>query len=194
VDGYGTLMLPQSTFDDVLRVRIIAEATDTSAIGNGLSERNFIHDTTFVWLSPSYHGPLCTHVSSVTMRRTTLTIGDTIVIPETLEYHGFSFDPMAEPSSSIGDVSVGLHALHISPNPFGEIIHLEFVSDQSQEMLLSLRDLHGRILHHEALTAVNGENAVQVTLPPMPSGTYVALLSSRDGVDMQKLIRINGMR
>ncbi len=193
VDGYGTLVLPQSTFDEVLRVRIIAETTDTTVLGAGLYERNYFHDTTFIWFSPLYHGPLCTHVNSITMRTTTVIAGDTLHFPETLEYHGFSFDPLAESSSSVYDeLSVGIHALNVSPNPIEEAMHVEFTSDHVQEMVFLLQDLNGHVLYTVPITALHGENNIDIILPEIPSGTYVAVLQSVHGTDLKKLIRING--
>jgi len=191
VDGYGSLILPQATFSDVLRVQIIGESTDTTVLGQGLYERNYLHDTTYVWLSPSYHAVLCTYITSVIERITTVISGDTMNFPETIEFVGFSFDPTAEPSSSLHDpVQPGIYALWISPNPVEQRMNVEFSSPEAQEMELSLQDQTGRCAYHQVIPAHQGENHVEVILSEIPSGMYVAWLKSWDGVDVQKIIRI----
>lgn len=191
VDGYGTLMLPQSTFDDVLRLRIIAEATDTTNFGGGLYERNYVYDTTIVWLSPSYHAPLATHIRSRTDRTTTVIIGDTLVVPETLEYSGFSFDPMAEPTSAILEAAdIGLAELQISPNPFEQQLHIAFNAQKDSEVVMRVLDIHGREFHHEMMSVVEGKNVVDIMLPELQSGSYLMSFQTDKGVHVRKLIKI----
>ena len=159
VDGHGTLLLPQAGFDDVLRICIITEATDTSDLGDGLYERNYYFDTTYIWMSPSYHASLCSHNRSTVLRTTTIIFGDTLIFPETLRFSSFSFDPMAEPISAI-DAQLDNSGLKfsVSPNPFMETLKIAFTSDRFQEMHLTLLDQSGHIIRRDRILAEPGEN------------------------------------
>lgn len=191
VDGYGTLMLPQSTFGDVLRLSIIAEATDTTNFGGGLYERNYVYDTTIVWLSPSYHAPLATHIRSRTDRTTTIIIGDTLIVPETLEFNSFSFDPMAEPTSAIREAAdIGLSELQISPNPFEQQLQIAFNAEQNAEVLIKVIDVRGLEFHQETLSMIDGKNILNVNVPDLHSGSYLISFQTDKGVHVRKLIRI----
>lgn len=52
-DSYGTLITPEGTFTDVLRVKIIQIFTDTYSMGTIDYEV-----TSFVWYKSGYHAPL----------------------------------------------------------------------------------------------------------------------------------------
>ncbi len=195
VDGYGSLILPHATFNDVLRVKLIEQSMDTTDLGQGLSEKNVNYDTSFVWLSSSYHGPLCTYESSVQVRTVYLTTPDTVIVDsETNESSGFSYDPMSGSSGIHDEIQRGKFAVFISPNPFDRILNLKFTSDQSKEMQFIIRDLSGNIVFSESISAQSGENRFTLTLPELPSGAYIVLLQSLNGADVQKLIRIGSAR
>ncbi|HLF63533.1 MAG TPA: T9SS type A sorting domain-containing protein [Saprospiraceae bacterium] len=194
IDGYGTLILPHATFNDVLRLKVIDESTDTTDLGQGLSEKNVNHDTSYYWVSPSYHGPLCAYSRTVSERTVYLTTKDTVIADhETNESTSFSFDPMSG-GSAVRDVQSGKFALYVSPNPFERTLSMEFTVDQSSEMQLILQDLGGNIVFQQTVSAQAGANEVVLNLPEIPSGAYIALLQSAKGADVQKLIRIGGTR
>ena len=190
VDGYGTLILPEATFNDVLRVRILGESTDTTDLGAGLYERNYFHDTTYLWLSPSYNAPLCAYTGSLIMRTTTVISSDTMTFPETITFKAFSFDPDAEPSSVTEHIQPGLYDMRISPNPFEELLQMKFIAVQDQEMVFVLRDLHGNTVCEQSILAQAQENKVEIPLGDLPSGTFIAMLYSEQGIDIQKVIHV----
>jgi hypothetical protein len=181
-------MLPQAVFEDVLRVRIIAEATDTTVLGQGLYERNYIHDTTYIWLSPSYHAPLCMLVNSSTDRVTTLIGADTMTFPEELEYHSFIFDPIAEPASATGGLGKSESEFQIFPNPFKGFLQLEFTSNETQSVTFALRDLYGHEVFSKQFTALQGPNLIPVHLPDIPPGPYLAFLQSAGEIRIRKIL------
>jgi len=189
VDGYGTVILPQATFTDALRVAVIGTSTDTTDLGFNLYERNYYHDTTFIWLSPSYHAPVCTRVSSSLVRYTTVAIGDTMVIEETDAFMSFSFDPGAEPSPSATlDAGVGRMQIHVSPNPISENIELSLHSDDFQDMRFELHDVNGVLVFSETIQAVSGANTISLKLPAHAPGIYIATLQSPSGIGVRKLL------
>jgi hypothetical protein len=130
------------------------------------------------------------------MRTTTVISGsDTLSFPEEIDFSSFSFDPMAEPSSAIHDFATpGIHALNISPNPFGEELRVEFLSEEVQQMQFVLQDLYGHTMYQENISSHCSNNLVELNLPPMPAGAYVALLFSANRTDVQKLIHIGDKR
>jgi hypothetical protein len=191
VDAYGTVILPHVTFDDALRVKIISNSTDTASLGQGLFERNYYYDTTYIWLSPSYVGPLCSYSHGTSERFVYLVTQDTIITDmESSSYESFEFDPMSQITSAVSPVAPGKYALKISPNPFNTNLHLTFDTDKPQDMQFVLRDLNGRSVFTSNVKAVLGENIIDIQVPELSAGMYVALLQSPHGADVQKLVRL----
>jgi hypothetical protein len=191
VDAYGTLMLPHIAFDDVLRLKTISTSSDTASLGQGLYERNYYYDTTYIWLSPSYYGPLCSRSHGTQEKFVYLVTQDTTITDmEFSSYESFSFDPMAQMMSSIPRVEAGKYALQISPNPFSTDLRLTFDSDRPQVMQFVLRDLNGRHVFTTEVNASTGENAIDLQVPDAAAGMYIAVLQSPNGADVQKLVRL----
>jgi hypothetical protein len=189
VDGYGTLILPQGAFADALRLRVIGESTDTTDLGFNLYERNYYNDTSYVWMSPSYHAPLCTYISGSLLRVTTVAIGDTMVVEETDAFMSFTFDPLAEPMPlSTRDLAEGNMDLQISPNPIISNIELAFTSKHNEEMMFEVRDAHGRLMTSSTLRAERGENVVSFQLPELSAGLFLATIQGQEGVAVLKVI------
>lgn len=191
VDGYGTLVLPHLTFEDVLRLKMITFSFDTASFGSE-TETIKVFDTTYVWLSPAYHGPLCSYTTSRTVNTAYFITQDTVISDSvTVLDSSFSFDPFSEMTSSVVTVSSGKYSLSISPNPFENILQLSFSTERSQELQFILRDIHGREVYAEDLGIQTGDTNIQLSLPSLPGGMYVALLQSATGADVQKLIRLS---
>lgn len=191
VDGYGTLILPQATFTDVLRLRLIGSSTDTTELGMGLYERNNFSDTTYIWLSPSYHSPLATHFSGFATRITWVIFsGDTMAFPESIGYGSFTYDPQAEPTSALKDVVPGLHRLEITPNPFSESMDVVFNVKESGDVHFRLTDLYGNVVLEEKMHASAGENKISLQPQNIIPGSYVATLQSDEGMDIQPIVHI----
>jgi hypothetical protein len=189
VDGYGTLMLPQGSFADALRLRVIGESTDTTNLGFNLYERNYYNDTSYVWMSPSYHAPLCTYISGSLLRMTTVAVGDTTVFEETDAIMSFTLDPLAEAMpSAIVDPVAGNMDFVISPNPIIHHVEISFTAESDQEIEFKLRDAHGRLVSSSAILAERGENRMSIQLPDMSGGFYVATLQGQEGVAVLKLV------
>ncbi len=196
VDAWGSLTLPQAEFDDVIRLRYISYLTDTLDVGSGLSERVRIRDTSYIFLSPSYPGPLCiwTHqVDSIT---------GYFMTPDTLIYSTdvfrattFFIDPVAGTSSSVReDFTHGTFGLTIAPNPFAERIEVAFVLEQQGDVRFEVMDLFGNVRFSEAMRLNAGEHQIQFLVPELSSGYYFGVLRNTHGAAVQKLIRIGAGR
>lgn len=193
VDGYGTVMLPQSTFDDVLRLRTVDYSRDSTSFG-AESERIETYDTSYLWISPSYPFPLAVHYQSREVLTAYLTVGDTVLSDsETTFSESFTIDPQAG-LSTVHDIEPGRFHLSISPNPIESNIKLDFIAEHPDQMEFILQDMNGRVFFKEFLSAQAGENSFDVKLPDIPSGMYFAILDSVSGGDIQKLIRIGNAR
>ena len=191
VDGYGTVVLPQATFDDALRIRWTSVSMDSTSFGSE-SERNDYYDTTYVWLSPSYHSPLCTGSRTRQVRTAYFVFMDTVISDsETLFDASFSLDPFAGTTSAVRDITPGKYAMSIAPNPFAESLNINFTADRSGEMEFVLQDLQGRVVLTQRLLATSGENAVTYPVNDLPGGMYVAMLRTESGADVQKLVHLS---
>jgi hypothetical protein len=102
---------------------------------------------------------------------------------------------MSEPISGIRDYAKpGVFHLNITPNPFGSFVELSFESERPREMEFILRDILGRTVKHRTIQAHTGKNILQMEIPDIPAGPYVALLKAPDKADVQKLIRVSDPR
>jgi hypothetical protein len=181
VDGYGTLMLPQGTFDSVLRVKTLGVYGDTADIVPGIvTERNIYHDTTYLWFDPGYHAPLCTWVAgSLTRITTAIQGGDTTVVEDFSAFRVFLIDPAAEPSvSAIDRNSSGGMAVMLAPNPFGDLLNLRVSSEHAGELTITLRDTGGRSVYLEVVDLMKGDQTISISPPVLSSGMYYVTLQS----------------
>lgn len=194
VDAYGTLILPHATFNDVLRIRIVENSSDSTDLGLGFAERNVNLDTSYHWISPSYYGPLCSRSKLIQQHYAYLITPDTVIVDvETINDASFTYDPMSG-GSATQNVQPGRYALHVSPNPIAETVQVSFTTQQPGNMQFLLQDLRGMVIYRQTLNVQAGDNMVTLTLPEMPAGAYIAFLQSADGADVQKLIKMDGTR
>lgn len=189
VDGYGTLILPHVTFDNALRIKVIEEVTDSINYGVE-TERSIHYDTSYIWLSPSYHAPLCYYSSGLEEHTAFFITPDTIISDtEFLTSSSFQYDPMSG-NTALHDVQPGKFDLSISPNPFIQNLSLAFHMEQPEDLQFILQDLRGNLIYQEAVSAQTGANAVAITLPDVPAGAYLAILRTSEGGDIQKLVKV----
>ena len=191
VDGYGTLVLPQATFDDVLRVRTLVVVMDTASLGAGLTEKNVRYDTMYTWLSPSYPGPLCTF-HSIREEKTVYLITMDTIIPdhETNLSKSFLYDPMAQVVSAVEAPLAGRYQLTMFPNPVDGILSVQFDAGSALERRLSLTDIHGRQVCNMILPAAEGVQVVTLDTRAWPEGVLTAVLATAEGADVRKILHI----
>ena len=175
-DAYGTVMLPGSSFNNVLRVKSVIENVDSTDLGLGIIEKVHTTTTSYIWASADHGGALASHVT---------TEGFTVAIvpplPSDTAFFGptsvFSFDPSAVMAHRV-ELKEDAFDLTVSPNPFSDHLRLSFEMERPEIMQFELQDIQGRVIFREELHAIAGSNAVEVTPIDLAPGAYVGLLYS----------------
>ena len=95
--------------------------------------------------------------------------------------------------NAIADLLNGNESLSIYPNPFSEMIHLDFEADKSKELHLEMIDLQGRVVwegnHHYTNSPHLDGWDIQEGLDRLAPGTYIMHLRSTDGVHSFRLTK-----
>ena len=156
-DGYGSLVLPGGTYNDVLRVRYLENITDSSSVGIFVHVREI-----YVWILPGFHYPILSHITSTTNGQT--------------DRNGSMYFPTpAQVSAAVqfeGEVE-------IFPNPASGTVRVCFSMEPSPNALLRVMDLQGRECHSVDLGRVPGGSHVRdLDLSLLPRGMYLMELRS----------------
>jgi hypothetical protein len=184
-DGYGTLILPNGTFDNVIRVKIVDESVDSTDLGLGIVEKVISTTTTYFWYSAVHPGPLVIREASEGIQVAIVEglPNDTIAIdPDS----SFSFDITATTSSN-EFFQTNAFELGASPNPFTEQLNLSFAAQRNEQLEFELRNSLGQIVMRRNINAISGSNQLNFETGSLPPGAYVAILK---GEDKGSVIRI----
>lgn len=176
-DAYGTLILPQSTFNNVLRFHSTEHSRDSIDLGLGIMSVNVNDIEMYNWISPDHPGPLASYstLNSFSISYITGLEPDTTILEQT-DY--FSFDSEAI-FSSTREVRI-VQNLTVSPNPVVNFINLNVEHDASDVFTLRIIDASSRSIHSQVLHVVEGKNNFHIDAPKQ-NGLYFLLLESPAG-------------
>lgn len=98
----------------------------------------------------------------------------------------------------IEDGSVGITGISdltedsfkVFPNPFVDQIKISFSCAVPATGLLSIRDLHGKLLYRRTVEVLDGMNHFVIKDPDLMSGMYVISMEMPGGVQSKKIIRL----
>jgi len=176
-DGYGTLILPNGTFDNVMRVKVVDEGVDSTDLGLGIIEKVISTTTTYYWYSSDHPGPLCIrdHTEGLQIAIVDALPNDTLAFdPDS----SFSFDPTAT-TSAAEFFQANAFELKATPNPFRDKLNLNFTTDAAGELQFELRNSLGQIITQTTIQATSGINNLEVDAGAYPAGSYFAILKDR---------------
>ncbi|RYZ49714.1 MAG: hypothetical protein EOP49_15670, partial [Sphingobacteriales bacterium] len=124
-DGYGTLILPTGTYNNVLRVHRVEEYRDETM---GIVMFETVGDQ-YMWYQAGNHDVILSSVN--------LTINGTSAT---------KVDVYTATPTSTNDVNMFETALTIFPNPASELVTVSFESRQGNNIGFTLNDLSGRVV------------------------------------------------
>ncbi len=159
-DGYGTLILPNSTITNVLRVKVSEDYGD--AVG-GVEVYHYNIDI-YKFYKPGINTPVLT--------LTHIEYG-TVVIN-----HGAFID---DPSLTIEENNT--QELSVYPNPFSTNFTVETTTDNGK---IEVFDILGNLVYY---TEVVEQNNVVIDLDNNESGIYIVRVTSSTGVNDMKLVK-----
>lgn len=78
----------------------------------------------------------------------------------------------------------------IYPNPLkaGNVLHVNFVSKESQLLLVKLIDNTGRLVKNTEISADKGSNILDIDIPGIAAGNYKLIIKSDGGLFQQSLL------
>lgn len=80
--------------------------------------------------------------------------------------------------------------LSVSPNPFRDVVRIEWDAISQDEFTVELLDLSGRIIKVREGVAVFEKNQLSLTSDGLVSGTYFIKMKTKDNIQTQKIIFI----
>ena len=188
-DGWGTVILPNGTFDDCVRIKVVDIGVDSTDLGLGIKEKIEFVNTTYFWYSSAHPGPLCnrTYTESRQIAIVDQLPNDTMQLdPDST----FSFDPSAT-SSGTAFFKPNAFELTVSPNPFTEVINLQFVTEEAGKLELELRTIEGRQVYSRSVNAAPGVNRETISPPDLPTGNYLLILTDGKQGAIKKTVKID---
>lgn len=153
-DGYGTLITPNGTYTNVLRIHFYQSYKDSAFFGTPYII-NYTNDQ-YIWYKEGYH----TYLASV--YSTTNSVGQ--------PSYGGSYPSQGTGIHTLPDFLTGLS---LFPNPASDFINLEFELSNEGLLEIGLFDLSGRQTKVKMNTvATIGSNQIQMNVSGLSKGIY----------------------
>jgi hypothetical protein len=73
--------------------------------------------------------------------------------------------------------------LSVYPNPFSDIVTINFLLNRASELSIRIYNLHGKVVYDESYQGVIGENRIQEDLSDLDSGSYIIEVIETDNPD-----------
>lgn len=167
-DGYGTLILPYTTFNDVLRVRTVSVYED-ELLGNVV---NSGVDTAYAWYVEGVKDYVFTHT-----RVTSNTFGDVS--------YGAYLDTMYVGINNLSkqDLKFG-----VSPNPASDELNISYHSKSGESLKIELFDLSGKLIKSEEVLAGKGDYKHILLVSDIRNGFYTLKVSAGKQSGIQNVL------
>lgn len=167
-DAYGRVHLPETSFNNVLRLKTADERIDSTDLGLGIVEKNHTTTTSYIWIDPVSGEAVASHVTSEGF-----TVALVPPLPPDTSFFGptstFSYDPSL--TSSVRNLE--MIAGQIAPNPFVEGFRLTFNLPDNERLLLRLTTIDGQELLRRQIDGHTGDNTHEIRTGDIAPGTYI---------------------
>lgn len=175
VDGSGTLILPNATYTNVLRVRVEAvEEIEYSGIPLGLETSRVVT----MWIQQDTPFPL------LTTEETSEDIGGQI---ET-EFYATALVSFTTGSNSVSEQYGKNNQLVVWPNPAQTEINLQFDGSAESNAQVMFFDLGGKLVHTQHLNS-SPRNAARIDVGGLRPGVYMLALDTEQGRMYKKIVK-----
>ncbi len=177
VPGYGTLLVNNETYNDVLLYRFVRLDTTSSTFG-GFTFFTYSEETTYGFMAAGIHYPIVLFTEITTEDDFTgpMTTYEASILTSQITTGLESF------SSNVSDIQV-------FPNPSNDgLINLEFSLLEKEDLTISIFDLTGRSVYRETITELPGTIRKQIDLSDeMEAGIYLLQISTTSA---QQAVRV----
>jgi len=159
-DAYGTLILPNGTYHNVLRTATIDAEIDSVFIGGKFVKAFTSNRVQFSWFAPDSKGPLMS-----------MEILDMNGSTDTIAYYSSTPAGIDDPQDQITQLS-------IFPNPAEEHIRIAFETSPNEESTVSIVNQVGQIvIQTKIFSNINGQVNEPFEISHLPSGIYFVNVS-----------------
>lgn len=159
VDGYGTLILPNQTITDVIRINYQQDYYDTIDLGSPF----IIHyiSNVYTWYKAGSHFPIASLSNLESGGQTT-------------EYGAYT----NETNLSVSKIDE-INEVHLLGNPFQSILSFTVDANASKEIEYSIVDLSGQVVYQSNTTTIlPGKNKLSINTENLSKGVYALKISN----------------
>lgn len=78
----------------------------------------------------------------------------------------------------------------VGPNPAADYINVNFYHDRSEELLLTMSDVNGKVVIQEDINATAGANALRLALDKVDAGSYFVSLQGASKKLTRKIVKL----
>jgi len=170
-DGYGTLILPDGTLNDVLRVHVVEEYTDNYTLGGVPNTISYYSDI-YLWYKPGTHFPV-------------LAFTDLESDISSNQYGVYHY-PGTVGIDEKQNTNITIAAM---PNPASQRTHINLTLQQAEAVQISLMNALGQtVTEIENTTLQPGTYNLPVDLHTLANGIYYIHVTGTNGTRNQKLM------
>jgi hypothetical protein len=163
VDGYGTLITPQATYEDVLRLRIVENLVITLEIGGQVISETITEIETYSWMIDEFPYPVMliseSTTNGISSTASRYISGDALNV--------FSADKQ-------------LDRLKAFPVPAVDELNIDLGSNEISNGVLRVFDLKGAVVMEQNIQRNAG--VLSLNVAPLRSGFYTVQISSDTGI------------
>ncbi|MBC7695682.1 MAG: T9SS type A sorting domain-containing protein [Burkholderiales bacterium] len=173
-DGYGTLILPMGTFNNVARIKYVSGMPVYEGFGSTAFKGN-IYDTTYVWYLPNFHYPIARSKYNYFNR-----YNNTAVIVQEFNY--------------LSNINVGVNEyvnqsmFNLFPNPTSGILTISS-QDISPDLNYEVTDIIGKTVYTGSFKDTKSSLA-NIDLGFLDDGAYFIRFSQENTIVMKKFVVI----
>jgi len=171
-DAYGTLILPTGTYNNVLRVHMIAISTDSMDFTTPAMVSHRRSDI-YMWYKEGFHNPLMTMYYD--------TSGTGVSHLGDVSYYLYT-------PSGIDKVKEHTLATQVYPNPAMNEVHIKMHLNNGGKVSIAATDMAGRAVGYAYEEFVNGGTTdMKYDIAGLPNGMYILKIQTAEGTDFKKI-------
>jgi hypothetical protein len=182
-DAWGTIILPNAAYNDVLRIRSDLTRTDSTDL-MGIVNKRFTQTTNYFW----YSGSVVSSVASLDISTGyNVTILNGVQIGDTSFFNTNTFTYNQLLVSGVDEKEKDPFELTVFPNPTLEQFQISYTLPVPQEVLVTMYNLNGKEVLKRQVNGYAGGNKLQLD-ECLPAGVYVLRVLGEMGVASEAVV------
>lgn len=171
VDGYGTIITPAGTYENVLRIKEISEGTLEVYVNGMLVNSSPFNGTSYSYVKAGYSTAI-------------LSISIFTFAGETTNSLVYSVS-----GGSVGIAEVNpFQEVKVFPSPAVDYVNVAYTLEKTTDVALKLIGLDGRLVANLGESQrPSGKNQFRLNLPEVAAGIYLLQISTPDGQTTERI-------